>query len=521
MDSTTLHIGFEPQLFVDNWLIEVTQGLTRRWHKPVRFGDYPVIERDRAWEETIYFTYSNYTVIRDPEDGLTKCWYEDLGPVDGQGHPWKARTLYAESEDGVSFRKPELDICTMDGRGTNIVMGYAGGTGPTDLNPWADVGVHSAGMVLDPFPTSPDERFKCFFTKTTSEFGKGAPNQTTERTYSPDGIHWKPYRGKAVLGTSGDRLGDVTTLHYDHDSHQFVLNTRHNVQNVAALLPGTPRVSHWFGPYAPYRPDLMNKRRVYQSRSQDFLHWTNPIVVSAPDDETDNLDDAHYGMQQFRVGGMHFATLGILRWVENEMDVRLVYSRDGVNFKPTDRAQPFLSPRGEGNWDAHMVSITSQPVEVGNEWWFYHGGTSSHHDWWMGPPEGIDEPEVHDPDRHVRFALGMAKLRREGIASLDGSKQREGYVITRPVMSDGDRLMINARCRDGGSIRVEVVDLNDRVMGGSSLDGCDPFTEDSTAHVVTWSGDPEVRGPGEWRKLAFYLRDAEIFSFRFAEGGSG
>jgi hypothetical protein len=312
-------------------------------------------------------------------------------------------------------------------------------------------------------------------------------------------------------------LGDVATLHYDHGSRQFVLNTRHSVQYVTGQSPETPQVSHWFGPYSPHRPDLINKRRVYQSRSQDFLHWTNPTVVSAPDDETDNLDEAHYGMQQFRVGGMHFGTLGVFRYIENEMDVRLLYSRDGMNFKPTDRAQPFLSPRGEGSWDAHLVSITSQPVEVGDEWWFYHGGSSSHHDWWIGPPEGINEPEVHDPDRHVRYALGMAKLRREGIASLDGSKQRAGYVITRPVMSEGDRLTINARCRSGGSVRVEVLDLNSRAIGNKTLDTCDPFTGDSTAHAMTWAGDPAVPGAGEWRKLAFYLRDAEIFSFRFAE----
>jgi len=69
MDSTYFSIGHTPQLFVDNWLIECTQGLTRRWHKPVRPEGGPLIQRDRPWEHTPYFTYSNHCVIKDPATG--------------------------------------------------------------------------------------------------------------------------------------------------------------------------------------------------------------------------------------------------------------------------------------------------------------------------------------------------------------------------------------------------------------------------------------------------------------------
>ena len=84
-------------------------------------------------------------------------------------------------------------------------------------------------------------------------------------------------------------------------------------------------------------------------------------------------------------------------------------------------------------------------------------------------------------------------------------------------MSAGERLTINARCRAGGSIRVEVLDMDNRHMGNCSLEACDPFVGDSTRHTMTWGGDPMAPGPGQWRKLAFFLRDAEIFSFRVRE----
>ena len=517
MDSTDLYIGHEPQLLVDNHLIECAQGLTRRWHKPKRHGDGPLICRDRPWEQTLYFNYSSHSLFRDPRDELIKCWYEDLGEIDGQEHPWRTRILYAESQDGIHFRKPELDICPMDGKPTNIVMGYAGDRAvPDERNPWADVGVHSSGVIIDPAATDPDERFRTIFSRAYQD-PDGSPQNATQCAHSADGLHWRPYAEPPTAGSSGSHLEDVSCLHYDDDARMFVQYTRHGMMSRAALPSGTPSVSNWFRPYYPHRPDLINKRRVWRTSSHDFLHWTDLAAVSVPDDEIDNLDEAHYGMQQFRVGRFHFATLGVLRYVDNEMDVRLLYSRDGTRFRPTDRAHPFLAPRGAGHWDAHMVCMTTAPIVMGDEWWFYHGGTCSHHDWWLGPPEGIDEPEVHDPKQHVKFGLGLAVLRKEGVASLDGSRQRDGYVITRPVMSAGKHLVINARCRAGGAIRAALLDMNNQPMAGCSLEASDAFTGDSVAHTMRWQGNPEAAGTGQWRKVHFLVRDGEIFSLQLRD----
>ncbi|MFA6286743.1 MAG: hypothetical protein WC661_05095 [Opitutaceae bacterium] len=524
IDCTWFHIGEDPQLFVDDILIEVAQGITRRWHKPARHTDEPRIRRDRPWEQSPYFTYSNHVVIRDPMDGLIKCWYEDMGEVDGSGHPWKTRLLYAESRDGITFTKPELDICRWEGRGTNIVMGYQEGVAPGGPNPWEGKGVHSNGIVIDPFPATPAERFKTLFTEITLESGR--PRHRIVCAHSPDGLHWTPYPWVPSIGSSGGNLSDVSCLHYDHGARMFVQNTRHGLMYQAAIPPGTPCVSNWFGVHYPARPDLQGKRRVFQTRSHDFQRWTEPLAVSTPDDALgdavacDNLDVGHYGMQQFRVGRRHFATLGIFRYVDNEMEVRLLSSRDGLNFIPTDRAAAFLAPRGPKYWDAHMVSMTSQPMEVGNEWFFYHGGSRVHHDWWMSPQDHIEEPETRDPKASLRdgFGLGLARLRKEGLASLDGCRQRPGYLLTKPFHADGNQLVINARCRPGGFVQVAVLGANRQPLPGREREQSDPFEGDSTDHVVTWSGDAVMGNPGEWRQLLFYIRDAEIFSFRCPAG---
>jgi hypothetical protein len=520
-DATLLQIGHNAQTFVDNWLIEQSDSVTRRWHKPQRIGDAPILRADRPWEDTPYFTYSNFNVLKDPHDGLVKCWYEDLGPMTAhQPHPWKNRMLLATSSNGIDFEKPMLGRVKIDDRDTNIFAGYVEGATPDATNPWADIGVHSAAVVIDPDPASGEQRYRMLF----SRAAEGEPH-TMECAYSADGVAWTPYAEKPSFGTSGSKLSDVSTITIDPASGLFLQYTRHGGMGRSGL-PGTassiPEGSTArFGTYFPMRPDLLNKRRVFRTVSADFIHWSDLIAISAPDDLRDNLDTGHYGVGQFRIGATHFGTLGILRYVDNEMDVRLIYSHDGVNWHDTDSGLPFLAPRGGNHWDRHMVSIVSPPVRVGDEWYFYHGGSWAHHDYWWAGPKELPHEEARSPADHVKFGLGVASLRFEGLASLDAVTPRPGRIVTRPLEFVGSTLQINARVRRGGSIKVAVADASGRPLAGYSFDECVPFTGDAVRHEVCWTGGdglPQPIRPGEFRKLMFLLDDAEIFGFVVAPG---
>jgi hypothetical protein len=323
-----------------------------------------------------------------------------------------------------------------------------------------------------------------------------------------------------TMGSCGAQLGDVSILFYDEDSREFIQNTRHCEQGRGVRNPRNPRNHSFNAPYEPHNFASFGERRIWQSRSHDFLHWSEPVLVAACDEE-DNLDESLYGMAQFRLGQMHLGTAGMLHKVDNEMDVHLLMSRDGIRWHRTAGRRPFLAPRGEDHWDAHMVSLASPPIPVGDELWFFHGGTNYHHDWFLVRHLGetIDHPEARNPDG-ARFCLGLATLRKEGFASLYANSLREGIVVTRPMRTKGDRLIINGRCAKGGSIRVEVANVMDEVVGCCSKGHCDPFTGDAVAHTVSWSGKSSIpAGASEdrdVRKLRFFLRDAEIFSFRFA-----
>jgi len=108
-----------------------------------------------------------------------------------------------------------------------------------------------------------------------------------------------------------------------------------------------------------------------------------------------------------------------------------------------------------------MVSMTSQPVEIGDDVLLYHGGTKTHHDWWMCPEENLDEPEARDPNAAMRDGYKLGHQRDCANMALPRSmaaRQRPGFVLTKPFRTTSDRLVINAKCRPGGSIQVEVLD---------------------------------------------------------------
>lgn len=498
-DPSMMLIQDEVQTFLDDVMLYRIGAVSRRWYQPCYEPDGPVIRKDKPWEHVTYFTYSNYCVLRDPQDGRFKCWYEDL--VLDREHrkmsavPHSSRQLYAESEDGILWHKPGLGIVPEDGHNTNIVLG-GGAAGRGD--------VHSMSVIIDPHPPSKDQRFRSVFT--VREPGDIGQKKRIHCAHSEDGIHWQCYEDPPRFGRSGARLDDVSVLFYDEDSREFVQNTRH-------FLKGPGGAGAPLGGVHHFASD--SRRRVWQSRSHDFIHWSEPVLAAAVGEE-DGLDEEYYGMAQFRCGTVHLATVGVFRRVENEREVQLLMSRDGLRWKTTAKRRPFLEPRGPGNYDAYMTSLVSPPIEVGDELWFYNGGSACHHDWWLwGLRDGIEHPEVHDPTL-VELSLGLVRLRRDGFASLYANPYQEGTIETQSVMSEGTSLKINARCGSRGYVRAEVEDQFQNTVEPCSGENSDPFTGDSTSHTMTWKGNQAIPHK-PWRKLVFHLRDAEIFSFRFSD----
>ena len=188
MKTTPLNIGRQPQLFLDNWIIELIHFSTRTLHSPTK-RPAPVLRADRPWEEVLYFRTNTWNVHLDPQENLYKCWYEDLAwdyeAFMGRGKKLADNTtppsfhdtthnhyLYAQSRNGLDWEKPELDYRKVDGRKTNICLGNES-TGK----------VHSCSVLLDPIDTDPKRRFKALF---WNEKPGGVWGRLVA-AYSPDG----------------------------------------------------------------------------------------------------------------------------------------------------------------------------------------------------------------------------------------------------------------------------------------------------------------------------------------------
>jgi len=512
-DAAMLNIGREKQVFVDDLVVESAENVCRTWHEPVRAREEPVLVRDKPWEHITCFSCNGWQVIRDPKDGLFKCWYMEWKKPDVKAGEFAVgksvfNLLYAESEDGIQWRKPALGIQRVGGRDTNVTIPNA----------------YNLGLVLDPDEPDEGKRFKALYTEAMP--GEDGANMTAAT--SADGIHWTPLSQRPTFGRQGYRLDDVIILHYDPFGRLFVMNTRHYDMYAIARNLKNPTAGQWCPPYYPLDWRRVNKRRIWQAESSDLVHWTEPYPVLPIEDGLDDLDECFYGLCQFPVGSVTIGFLNILHYVPNTMCVRLVYSRNGKTWDHLNKRQPFISPRGEGAWDANMVTIPSKPVEVGDELYVFHGGSLNHHDWWItGAREGLKVPEATDITR-VSYALGLANLRLDGFASLDAGPARRGILITRPVISEGSRLVVNARCKDGGSVAAEVVDIHDEVLPGFSREECDVFRGDDVRHTFSWKGQPEIPvGSTEraqypnpeiprFRKVRFFMEKAELYSFTLA-----
>jgi hypothetical protein len=330
--------------------------------------------------------------------------------------------------------------------------------------------------------------------------------------FSPNGIDWTPYESNPLLSNWGS---DVEILTFDPVDCKYILFGRAD----SKWGGYHPDFDQWFAPVWPGQPAGIwgTRRCVYRLESEDCFNWSEPELIFDPGPD-DNLEDAHYGFVPWRVDEMHLGILNILHEVDNTVDMELLYSRNGRNWQRFANRQPLIRRGEAGSYDHLDVETPNQPLVMGDEVWIYYGGARVHHDWWLfGKEEGLDVPEAHDPSYAQNgHHLCLATLRLDGWVSLDATV-REGYVETKPVFSTGAHLFINGCCARGGYIQVEVMDNWNNVWKGYGRQDCEIFRGDDVHHRVRWSASDGVNMIPGIVKLRFHMRNAELYSFQFAD----
>jgi hypothetical protein len=221
---------------------------------------------------------------------------------------------------------------------------------------------------------------------------------------------------------------------------------------------------------------------------------------------------------------------GVFQSEHAEHRTELVTSRDGIRWERVAPHMAFLQPGLWDGWDHEFVALT-KPILHDGELLVYYSGSDLPCKAYA--PDHPLSARILDggTGRRSGYAIGVAKLRLDGFASMEGYDP-EGVLTTRPLRFAGDRLAVNVhapespapRVRKGdgphGVLRVEVLDASLGSLPGFSLDECDPITADSTGHVVTWRGRHDLsRLAGRTVRLRFHLKNAALYAFQF--GGDG
>ena len=93
----------------------------------------------------------------------------------------------------------------------------------------------------------------------------------------------------------------------------------------------------------------------------------------------------------------------------------------------------------------------------------------------------------------------------------------QGEFTTHPLVQEGIRLLINAQTDPGGSIRVEVQDVEGNVFPGLGLEECKPFSGDAVSYPVEWKVSSLQEVFGRIVRLRVVLDKARLHTFRLGK----
>jgi hypothetical protein len=185
------------ELFVDDWLIEESEGITLKLHSPI--PKEICIEFSESWEGS----FSTYVTVMRDEEGGYRMYYRGSG----RGNP--EVTCLARSEDGVNWIKPCLQLFSIGGSKENNII-------------WVGDGTHNFTPFRDENPNcSPDERYKAV---------AGAPLRAFA---SSDGVHWKKLRDTPII-TVGT-FDSQNLAFWDKEKERYVCYLRDYLNGIRSI----------------------------------------------------------------------------------------------------------------------------------------------------------------------------------------------------------------------------------------------------------------------------------------------
>ncbi|MFP4441760.1 MAG: hypothetical protein ACLFST_01445 [Spirochaetia bacterium] len=480
------------ELFIDSTLIESLDGAELRMHHP-QPGEI-VLKQDKPWEAGPG-AMSYITVLRD-ERGF-HMYYKGAMMRDIPEEADKTFGIadilicYAESEDGIHWNKPELDLFEFAGSKANNIV-------------WKGIGSHGFTPFVDTRPGCPAaERYKALgFSKTDPE----PKPQGTKYLFmfsSPDGLRWHQMEGPKKYGGILDRRDG------NFDS-----------QNVAFWDSEAGCYRIYFRKTRDSDQDKKGwVRDIVTAVSEDGLNWSDFSFLEYPDSPEEEL----YTNQVMPYPRAPHILLGFpSRYVEGRgpltewhekmsaetpgrlytsyTDGLLMSSRDGRKFHRWNEAffrpgmpEQCLWSYGDCYQNYGLVSTAAEFPEAPEEWSIY----------------------VCQCYRSTSARIRRFTLRLDGFVSVNAPLSG-GTLTTKPFVFGGDELELNYATSAAGSIRAELQDADGNALEGFSSDDCLPLFGNTISRTARYrSGASPGSLSGKPVRIKFELKDADLFSFTF------
>ncbi|MEA3402776.1 MAG: hypothetical protein U9R79_16165 [Armatimonadota bacterium] len=474
--SEPVEIGSRLELLVDEHLIERMTGDARlRLHHPV---PREVVQlRDRPWEGNS----SGYTTVFQDGD-IYRMYYRGSHIIYREGSietPHRELVCYAESEDGIAWTRPELGLVEFEGSSANNII--HDGLGSHNFTPFKDTNPDC----------TPEAAYKAL------AWGRGEGTEKGLYAFrSADAIHWSLMSDDPVITTGA--FDSQNLAFWDSERGEYREYHRAGRKGRDIMTGTSDDFLHWSEPrfldYSPGRVSELYTNQVmpYYRAPHILLGFPTRYVDYAWAESTRRLPQQEY---------RHMVASSSRRSGTAITDGMFMTSRDRVSFRvwPESFIRPGIQrPRSWFYGDNYQAwgLVETRPTLQGapNELSIYvsEGGRQ---------PDGV--------------SIRRYTLRIDGFVSVEVPLSG-GELLTRPVVFEGEELIINVSTSAAGSVRVELQDELGMAIPAFALDDCPRIFGDEIERPVQWGEEANLAElAGTPVRLRFELADADLYSFRF------
>ena len=491
------HIGSRRELFIDRALVaSLNGGAAQRMHRPV--AREVSLEHDAPWEGS---GCGYHNVFHDGEK--YRMYYNgrhlevlEGGRLSVDRHPYYL--CYAESDDGIAWRKPDLGRVAFEGSTKNNIVMQAGPVGGVEAD-----AAHAA-VFMDDNPNAPaDARFKAIILS--------AKPLGLWPFKSADGFEWTPMRGEPMLQGRG-AFDSQNLAFWDPTIGQYRAYWR-------TFTEGVTTTDEW-------KPAGI--RAIRTATSDDMIHWgphTDLTYADSPDEQlyTNQIKPYHRAphilvgfparyiergwSQSMRdlpnLEGREMRASSQERYGTALSDTLLMASRDGHHFTRWNEA--FLPPGPErpDTWHYGQVFTAWHAVETPSAL--------------PGAPNELSLYSLEGMWHGAGSTLRRYTLRLDGFVSINAPASG-GEVVTTPITFDGAALHLNFATSAAGGLRVELQTPDGQAIAGHGLADSDELFGDSVDRTVTWRGNGDVGAlAGQAVRLRVAMHDADLYAYWFGE----